>query len=184
MTKPPRDYTSFGSRTYFITANSWAGRSIFQSERSASLLIETLWDYRAQGKYELHEFVVMPKHIHLLLTPAPDLTLERVMQFVKGGFSHRVGKQLGPSLGIWARGYVDHRIRDLQDYASHREYIHQNPVRRGLVSLPEQFAYSSANPKFRLDPVPQGLKPAIEVAADSARLKSCPPEFTRLIRHD
>ena len=162
MAKPPRDNTSFGSRTYFITANSWGGRSIFQSERSASLLIETLFDYRAKSKYELHEFVVMSNHIHLLLTPALDLTLERVMQFVKGGYSHRAGQQLGPSLGIWARGYVDHRIRDLRDYESHREYIHQNPVRRGLVSLPEEFAYSSANLKFELDPVPQGLKPTSE----------------------
>ena len=184
MAKPPRDYTSFGSSTYFVTANSWAGRSIFQSERSALLLIDTLFDYRAKGKYQMHEFVIMPNHVHLLLTPAPDLALERVMQFVKGGFSHRAGQALGPSLGIWARGYVDHRIRDLQDYESHREYIHQNPVRRCLVTSAEHFPYSSANPKFRLDPVPQGLKPAIEVAADSARLKSCPPEFTRLIRHD
>jgi len=164
MAKPPRDNTSFGSRTYFITANSWAGRSIFQSKRSASLLIETLLDYHAKRKYELHEFVVMPDHIHLLLTPSPDLALERVMQFIKGGYSHRAGQQLGPSLGIWARGYVDHRIRDGRDYDTHREYIHQNPVRRGLVSLPEQFAYSSANAKFRLDSVPQGLKPASEGA--------------------
>jgi len=159
MAKPPRDYTSFGSRTYFITANAWAGRSTFQSERSASFLIETLFDYRVKGKYELHEFVVMPDHIHLLFTPAVDLTLERVMQFVKGGYSHRAGQQLGPSLGIWARGYVDHRIRDVQDYESHRDYIHQNPVRRGLASSAEQYPYSSANPKFRLDAVPQGLKP-------------------------
>ncbi|MFI5089029.1 MAG: REP-associated tyrosine transposase [Terriglobales bacterium] len=164
MAKPPRDHTSFGSRTHFITAKSWAGRSIFQSERSASLLIETLLDYRAAGKYELHEFVVMPDHTHLLLTPALDLTLERVMQFVKGGFSHRAGQRLGPSLGIWARGYVDHRIRDMQDYESHRDYIHQNPVRRGLATLPEDFPYSSANPRFRLDPIPQGLKPAAEEA--------------------
>lgn len=164
MAKPPRDRTSFGSSTYFITANSWAGRSIFQSERSASLLVDTLLDYRAKGKYGLHGFVVMPNHVHLLLTPSPDITLERVMQLIKGGYSHRAGQQLGPSLGIWARGYVDHRVRDMQDYESHRIYIHQNPVRRGLVSLPEQFAYSSANPKFQLDPVSQGLKPRIEEA--------------------
>ncbi len=164
MAKPPRDYTRLGSRTYFITANSWAGRSIFQSERSASLLIETLFDYRANGKYQLHEFVVMPNHIHLLFTPAPELTLERVVQFIKGGFSHRAGKQLGPSLGIWERGYVDHRIRGTQDYESHRDYIHQNPVRKGLASSPEQYPYSSANPKFQLDAVPQGLKPIPEEA--------------------
>ena len=164
MARPPRDHTSFGSRTYFITANSWAGRLIFQSERSASLLIETLLDYRTKDKYALHEFVVMPDHIHLLLTPALDLTLERVMQFVKGGFSHRAGQQLGPSLGIWARGYVDHRIRDAADYERHRQYIHQNPVRKALASSPEQYPHCSANPKFELDPVPQGLKPVFEDA--------------------
>lgn len=124
----------------------------------------TLFDYRTQGNYRLHEFVVMPNHIHVLLTPLADMTLERVMQLTTGGFSHSVGQQFGPGPGVWERGYVDHRIRDAQDYEHHRQYIHQNPVRKGLCSSPAEHPYCSANPKFQLDPVPQGLKPGVELA--------------------
>jgi putative transposase len=51
----------------------------------ADLLIDTLLDYRRQQKFLLHEFVVMPNHIHLILTPQ-GITLERSIQFIKGGF--------------------------------------------------------------------------------------------------
>jgi putative transposase len=81
------------------------------------------------------------------------------MQFLKGGFSHRAGKDLGMNREIWQRGYVDHRIRDAHDYSRHREYIRLNPVRAHLVDVPEAYAFGSAFPGFALDPVPQGLKP-------------------------
>jgi putative transposase len=65
------------------------------------MLLETLFKYRSQGKYFLHEFVVMRDHIHLLLTPAGDTTLERAMQLIKGGFSFRASKELGLRGEIW-----------------------------------------------------------------------------------
>jgi putative transposase len=125
------------------------------------LLIETLLEYRRQGKFLLHEFVVMPNHMHVLLTAAEGVTLERSVQFIKGGFSHRAGKQLEMRGEIWQRGYVDHRIRDARDFASHREYIRQNPVKAHFADFPEGYAYSSAFPGFGLDEAPQGLKPIL-----------------------
>ena len=44
MSKPPRDHTSFGSDTYFITTTTWGGRSLFQTDRMALLLLDTLFD--------------------------------------------------------------------------------------------------------------------------------------------
>jgi len=103
----------------------------------------------------------MPNHLHVLLTTVEGITLERSIQFIKGGFSFRAGKELEMRGEIWQRGYVDHRIRDARDYASHREYIWQNPVKRHLVEHPDQFVYSSAFPGFELDEAPQGLKPVL-----------------------
>lgn len=157
MSKPPRDYTSFGSNTYFVTAGLWGKRSLFQTERMAKLLVDTLFHYRLEGKYLLHEFVVMPNHIHLLLSPSENLA--RAMQFIKGGFSFRAKKELGFSMEIWERGYVEHRVRDASDYEHHVEYIRQNPVRARLVERPEAYPYSSAVDRQSLDPRPQGLKP-------------------------
>jgi putative transposase len=126
----------------------------------ANLFIDTIFHYRGERKFLIHEFVVMPNHIHMLLAPA-GIALERAMQLVKGGYSYRVKKEFGLSIEIWERGYVDHRIRDAVDYARHVAYIRQNPVEARLVSCALDYAYSSAREKFDLDPCPQGLKPEI-----------------------
>lgn len=102
----------------------------------------------------------MPNHIHLIFTPS-EITLERAMQFVKGGFSYRVNKELRMNAEVWERGYVDHRIRDHNDYERHLSYVRNNPVKAGLVKLAEEYPYSSAREGIELDPRPQGLKPRI-----------------------
>src|SRR5271166_723674 len=94
-------------------------RPIFRAEPMAQLFIDTLQRYRTQHKFELHEFVLMPDHFHLLLTPAPDVPLEKAVQLIKGGFSFRVKKELGSSLEVWGTGYTEHRIKDAADYEHH-----------------------------------------------------------------
>ncbi|MCI0402426.1 MAG: transposase [Acidobacteria bacterium] len=153
--KPGRAH-NFG--TYFVTAQTWERRALFRSEKLAELFLETLQLYRSERKYLLHEFVLMPDHFHALLTP-DGITLERTMQFIKGGFSHRAGKEVAPRLEIWQRGFTDHRIRDAGDYCHHREYIRLNPVRARLCLDPREYPYSSAGSDTVLDPVPQRLKP-------------------------
>jgi REP-associated tyrosine transposase len=130
----------------------------------AELFVETLARYRREDKFLLHEYVVMPTHFHLLLTPGPDMTLERAMQFIKGGFSYRVKRELGLNCEVWDRGYVDHRIRDESDYERHRKCIEQNPIEARLANLPEVYPYSSSYPGTELDP-PQGLKPSLSHTA-------------------
>ncbi len=159
MAKPPRDRSVSDSRTLATTTGTWQGRSLFQSERLARLFLDTLFNYRDHGKLGVHEFSVMPTHVHLMFTVAAEVTLERAMQLIKGGFSHRAGEEVGPNKEIWQRGYVDRRIRDAAEYARWAEYIRMNPVRAALVRAPELYPYCSAYPGFVLDPPPQGLKP-------------------------
>jgi putative transposase len=123
----------------------------------AGLFVEVLFHYRSQGKYLLHEFVVMPDHFHLLITPVE--TLERAVQLVKGGFFYRARKELNFTGEIWQPSYYDRRVRDLEEYFAFRDYIRRNPMKRGLAQLPEGFVYSSAAPGFQLDGLPQRLKP-------------------------
>ena len=87
------------------------------------------------------------------------------MQFIKGGFSHEAGKQFGIRGPIWQKSFVDRRVRDATECKRFREYIHLNPVRAALVPTADEFAYSSANWQFRLDEVPQRLKPEFEMEA-------------------
>src|SRR5690348_8718618 len=120
----------------------------------AGLLLEVLYTNRKLRRVLLHEFVIMPDHFHLLLMPALQCSLEKVMQFIKGGFSYRVKKDFNLSFPIWQASFTNHRVRDRVDYENHRRYIWKNPVKAGLVERPELFRYSSAFPGMDLDPVP------------------------------
>ena len=141
-------------RTFFITTVTAQRQLIFRRETTAHLLIATLAHYRDERKYLLHEFVVMPDHLHVLITPSSQISLERAVQFIKGGFSFRL-KSRGP---VWQASFTNHRVRDFDDYEHHREYIWMNPVRARLAETAEGYRYSSATGVLRLDPVPQGLK--------------------------
>ena len=130
--------------TYFITTATHNRRRLFHVERNAELLLETIDHYR--DNYLLHAYVVMPDHVHLLITPT-DVTIERTMQLIKGGFSHRIASKLP----VWQRGFTDHRIRDAADYNLRRNYLHRNPVEAHLCDHPEAYPYSSATPRLPLD---------------------------------
>jgi putative transposase len=133
LTIPYRGTTT--ESTYFVTANVLQRKSLFQLEKIARLFIEILFDYRRQKKYLLHEFVVMPDHFHLILTPT-GITLERAMQ-LKGGFSFQLNKNLKAKRDIWQPSFVDRRVRDSLEYAKFKDYIWQNPVKRRLVRTAE-----------------------------------------------
>lgn len=92
----------------------------------------------------------MPDHAHLLLTPAPEVSLEKAIQYIKGGFSFR----LKSKLDMWERSYDSRRIINAHDYTTRQTYIHQNPVRANLVSEPTLYSHSSANPNHTPDPSP------------------------------
>jgi putative transposase len=140
-------------RTYFITIVTANRRRLFQVEQNANLFIEVLLDQRAKNRLQLHAFVVMPDHAHLLLTPATNVSLEKAMQYIKGNFSFR----LKSNVDVWERSYDSRRITDANDYTTHLVYTHQNPIRTNLVSEPSLYLYSSANPTHESDPTPTHL---------------------------
>lgn len=180
--RPTREHATNAGHTYMITSQTWGRRALFSKERWATLLIATIYHYRGAA-YLLHAFVVMPDHIHVLLTP--KTSLEKAAQFIKGGFSYRAKKELGSNMEVWQKGFSDHRIRDLADYEQHVVYIHENPVRKGLCERASTFPYSSAHSGFEVDPVPLGLKPLDFGETGTARLEAAPlhgkgPEAARL----
>lgn len=101
----------------------------------------------------------MPDHFHTLLTVESDMTIERAVQFIKGGFAFRAGRELGLTAPMWQKGFSETRLLDADAFLRASEYIRNNPVVRRLVPAADQFPYSSAHPGFQLDPAPQGLKP-------------------------
>jgi putative transposase len=117
------------------------GRALLQSDRNATLLIDVLRSYVAARKFRLHDFVVMPDHVHLLITVRGDMTIEKAMQYIKGGFSFRLRKECGYLGEVWQQGFSEVRVDDRENFFRYRQYIAQNPVKAGLVSSAEEYPY-------------------------------------------
>jgi len=159
-------------RTFFVTAVTWQRRPLFRAEPMARLFLDTLARYRNQGRFLIHEFVLMPDHFHLLLTPAPDISLEKALQLLKGGFSFRVKHELGSNTEVWQEGFTDHRVKNAEDFERHAVYVRDNPVRARLVENAAAYPYGSAAGSTEFDPAPPGLKPPIINGEQFAGLKS------------
>ena len=145
-------------QTYFVSSATWERRELFRVPDVAEILVQRIVACREKGAYRLHEFVVMPNHYHLLTTPGETTTLEKVVQLIKGGFSHEIHKAHENRMEIWQVGFHDWTIRDSEDYDAKVRYIHMNPVVKRLVERAEEWAYGSACGKFVLDPAPEKFK--------------------------
>jgi putative transposase len=141
-------------RTYFTTFSTVGRHRIFQVEKNARLMVDTLRDYRTQGRFSLHAFVVMPDHVHALITPATEVSLEKSIQFIKGGFSFR----LKSNFEVWERGHFDKRVPDKQAYGACVTYIRRNPVVAGFVAEEGAYAFSSAAQPDEVDPAPEWFR--------------------------
>jgi REP element-mobilizing transposase RayT len=90
-------------------------------------------------RYELHAAVVMPEHVHLLLTPLRDekgwpYGLPSILKLLKGTSARSVNRLLGSSGPVWQEESFDHVPRTQESFEAKLEYIRQNPVRRGQPS--------------------------------------------------
>jgi putative transposase len=146
-----------GARTFFVTASTLDKRHTLQSDRSAGLFLQVLYEYRAQQRFRLHEFVIMPDHFHLLLTVGCGMTIERTMQFIKGGFAFRAGRELGAKAPFWQKGFSEVRVLEGSAFQQIARYIRNNPVEAHLVGEAAQYGYSSARAGVELDLPPRWL---------------------------
>jgi len=145
-------------RTFFITSVTHERRSILQTDRMARLFLDVLQDNRTKSHFLLHEFVVMPNHFHLLITPAYDMPLEKGRSIHQGRIFLSRQKGIGLSLRSVGAQFYRASVKDADDYEYHRAYIHENPVRRGMVRAAEEYSYSSAYPGALVDSCPPALK--------------------------
>jgi putative transposase len=139
--------------TYTITISTFQQHRHFQRTANAELFIATLFRHRDQGRLQLHGFVVMPDHTHILITPAADQSTAKCVQYIKGGYSFAVRNQSPGE--IWHAGYHDHRIRDADDFSNQLLYIAKNPLRKQY----EDYPHVHTMYLDRIDPMPLHLHP-------------------------
>lgn len=117
-------------------------------------------------KYDLHAWVVMPNHVHCLLSPKPGCELSTIVQRLKGASARAVNAQISQVGTLWEPDYYDKLIRDIEAMERIRHYIEWNPVKTGLCQDPKHWPYSSANESIREHVLRFGLKSSLQ--ADSS----------------
>jgi putative transposase len=167
--RPARETIRNNEFAYFVSTQTAGRKPFFRHDRWARLMLATINHYIGTG-YALHAFVIMPDHLHLLITPIESV--EKSMQLIKGGFSFRAKKEFEWNGEIWQPGFSDHRIRDEEDWIRHVEYIRSNPVDAKLVEDIALYEFMGL-PDIAF---PRGLKPGsiggFDVRAEARTLQS------------
>jgi putative transposase len=151
-------------------------------EETAEIIVAKLLEYRERGNYLLHDFVLMPNHLHLILTSGHCTSLEKAMQLITGGSSFEIHKVRGQKLQIWQSGFHESRVTSWTDYKKKKDYIDFNPVAAKLVERPDSWVYGSASGKYKVDPIPQGLKPVFSQLSNVGPKGPTPGALTELSR--
>jgi REP element-mobilizing transposase RayT len=137
-------------QTYFVTKCVEARRPILAVPSAAEIVIESLAHVRRQGQIKLLAFVVMPDLYHAVFALLPDQDLSNLMRRIGSYTANRVRRTLDLEHPIWqADGFYDRACRNDEEVLDAVEYVQDNPVRKGLSAVPEEWPYSSAHPSRR-----------------------------------
>jgi len=124
--------------------NSRTGPLYLRKPEIAGMVVEAI-RFRDQAHYDLHDFVVMANHVHLLITPR--VPVSKLMQSLKRYTAREANKILClTGKPFWKHESYDRLVRDEREFQRIARYIAMNPVKAGLAALPEDFPWSSARP--------------------------------------
>ena len=127
---------------HFITFSCYHRAPLLGTAQARDTFVITLERVRCWYGFYLTGFVVMPEHVHLLLSEPQRGNLAVVLQMLKQVVSRKLrGTRTKP---FWQPRYYDFNVRRGATLTEKLDYIHRNPVRRGLVARPEDWKWSSA----------------------------------------
>jgi REP element-mobilizing transposase RayT len=122
------------------------GEAFMKIHRVAEMVQKDLLYYDGQS-YRLSSWVVMPNHIHFLVTRFDAIELADIMQSFKSLTSHKANRTLRRKGQFWMEDYFDRYIRNAEHFMEAVRYIENNPVKARLCKKPEDWPFSSA--RFR-----------------------------------
>jgi REP-associated tyrosine transposase len=123
------------------------GPMYLRDGRAANIVVDSIL-FGVPKRYDLFAFVVMPNHVHVLLLP--HLPLEKITQGIKGFTSRAINLLQGQQgRALWLDESFDHWVRNQDEFLRIIGYIELNPVKAGLCTTPEQWAWSSSSLRLR-----------------------------------
>ena len=125
---------------HFITCSCYGRLPLLRSIRRRDLFLKILNEVRARYQFLLVGYVVMPEHIHLVLSEPERDTLADALKSLKQGVARRL---IGDAEHFWQKRYYDFNIRNHDQFVEKLHYTHCNPVNAGLCERPEDWPWSS-----------------------------------------
>jgi putative transposase len=125
---------------HFITFSCYHRQALLTSPEAKNILVAALERVRSTYGLRVFGYVVMPEHVHLLLSEPQHDTLADAIKSLKQGVSRRL---IGEAEHFWQKRYYDLNVRDHDQLLEKLRYIHRNPVKRGLCATPEDWEWSS-----------------------------------------
>ena len=146
------------SATHFITAPTFHRKRLFQNQKYGDLFTETLMAFRQANPVQVHDYVIMLDHVHLLLTTYGDITGGEAMQKLQRSFAEELASNFGYDGEVWENTFHCDEIKTAEECARSVQKIHSNPVRVGFCEKPSQYRLSSKSSRWVLDPLPENLR--------------------------
>ena len=138
---------------HFLTCTCYHRQAWLASDRRRDLFLQILEQVRQRYRFVVAGYVVMPEHIHLLISEPEQGTPSTVMQVLKQRFARRVLRRKRRHMAqaelwpeephVWQRRFYDFNVWNERKRIEKLRYMHRNPVKRGLVLEPEQWEWSS-----------------------------------------
>jgi putative transposase len=123
---------------HFVTFSCYHRLPFLANDEAKHLFLNSLEATRVKYGFTVAGYVVMPEHVHLLLTEPDAVPLSKALQALKVSVSMR-----SPQSPFWQRRYYDFNVFTEAKHIEKLRYIHRNPVHRGLVTRPEEWPWSS-----------------------------------------
>ena len=127
-------------QTHFVTFSCYHRLPLLNEPRGKRIFELALERVRRRFRLCIYGYVVMPEHVHLLLSEPEREVLASAIKSLKQGVSRR---SIGNAEHFWQKRYYDFNIRNYRQFVEKLEYIHRNPVKRGLCGRPEDWEWSS-----------------------------------------
>lgn len=119
---------------------------IFEDSKTSDMLLKAILFGKNRQWYYLLSFVIMPDHMHLIIIPR-DKDISESMKSIKGFSARQINEIFKRRGSIWQRGFYDYILDSEEKVLSRIKYIEDNPVRKGIVTNPGDYRYSST--KYR-----------------------------------
>jgi putative transposase len=131
---------------HFITFSCYKRLPLLAAPSARDVFVESLGKVRAESGVAIFGYVVMPEHVHLLIDEPPASSPSKVLQELKQRVSNLLRKaagEHGATAYFWQHRFYDFNIWSRDKQNEKLRYMHLNPVKRGLVSHPKQWPWSS-----------------------------------------